>query len=429
MNQRWKDAALALATVGLLACGDSPQSPASMEPPGERLASPLERTTAPAPRADLEATVHGSTQFALDLYKKVARPGGDDVFLSPYSISTALAMTYAGAAGTTREAFEQTLHISVTPDAFHRAMNHLDRELGLRGQGAKAADGKAFRLSSTQQLFAQKGLGMEPSFLDVLAREYGSDARLLDFGQAPQPSRQEINRWVDARTEHRIPELLPEDAIDPGTRVVLVNAISFNAAWKQPFEEALTADRPFRLADGTETQVRTLRSSGMELRTARLDGGVDVVELPYDGGELSMLILAPPHGQLAAFEDSLDADSLASAIASLSDDSRSLSMPAFEIRSAVPLDEALRELGLAVAYGDGADFTAMTREAALRIKTVVHEAFVKVNEKGTEAQAATAVVLVERAAPPELKLDRPFVFLIRDHATGAIVFLGRVVTP
>jgi serpin B len=426
MTRRWKHAALALSAVGLLACGDSPQAP--VPAPGEDLASPLERTTAPAPRADLDATVHGTTQFALDLYKQVARPGGDDVFFSPYSISTALAMTYAGAAGTTRDAFEQTLHIAVSPESFHRAMNHLDRELSLRGQGAKSADGRAFRLDSTQQVFAQRGLGMEPSFLDVLAREYGAGVRLLDFSGAHQAARQDINRWVDERTEHRIPELLPEDAIQPDTRVVLVNAISFSAAWKQPFEERLTSDRPFRHADGSETQVRTLHSSGMALRTAHLNG-VDVAELPYDGGELSMLILAPPPGQLAAFEASLDADFLASVIASLSDDSRSLSMPAFEIRGAVPLDDALRALGLGIAYGGEADFSAMTREAALQIKTVVHEAFVKVNEKGTEAQAATAVVLVERAAPLELKVDRPFVFLIRDHATGAIVFLGRVVTP
>ncbi|NMO17328.1 serpin family protein [Pyxidicoccus fallax] len=416
MTRSWKDAALALAAVGLLACGETQQAPASAEAPGERVASSLARSTDAAPRADLDAAVLGHTQFALDLYKKVAPPGGDDVFLSPYSISSALSMTYAGAVGETKEAFEQTLNISLAPDAFHRAMNHLDRELGRHEE-----------LTSTQQLFVQTGLGMETPFLDVMAREYGADVRLLDFAREHERSRQEINRWVDTRTEHRIPELLSEQDIDASVRVVLVNALSFKASWKQAFDEKLTADRPFHGADGTQTLVRTLRSPEMELRAARLNG-VDVVELPYDGDALSMVILAPPAGQLAAFEASLDADLLANAIASLSDDKVSLSMPAFEIRGNANLDRPLQELGLAKAYGD-ADFSAMTKEAALQIKTVVHQAFIHVDEKGTEAQAATAVVLGERAASSELNLDRPFVFLIRDRATGAILFLGRLVTP
>ena len=400
-----RSAALLVALTLSIACGSS--SEADPAAPGERVGSSRPRVTAPAPDGDLAAAVASNGELALDLYRTLAAETPGNLFFSPQSIAFALSMTYAGAAGDTAAAFERTLHVGIPEPQYHRAMNDLDLQLASRGEGAKAADGQPFRLRLVNQLFAQKGFGFEPPFLDTLAEEYGADVRLLDFAVAPEPSRQAINGWVERETEDRIRELLPQDAIRSDTLAVLVNAIYFNAAWAAPFDPALTRDREFTLLDGSRVAVPTMSSGDLAVRAAQV-GNVEVVELPYDGGELSMLLLVPPAGELATFEQQLTPARLQEHVAAVRGEHLALSLPRFEVRTSLPLKPPLAALGLGVAFGDDADFSRMSSEVDLLVTDVVHQAFVKVNEAGTEAAAATAVVIGPTSAPDDPhRRDRP----------------------
>jgi serpin B len=405
------------------------EAPLPLPPPGEEVGSNLARLTTPAPPADLQSLVRGQNDFAFGLYRTLTAPG-ENLFLSPLSISTALSMTYAGAGGTTAAAFEALLGSGLAPAAHHRAMNHLDAALNARGQGATAADGGAFRLQTTNQLFAQAGFPFETPFLDTLALEYGARVRLLDFLTEAEPSRKAINAWVESRTEQRIKELLAEGIITPDTVLVLVNAIYFNAAWKTAFAQSATSAQDFTRADGTKTSVPMMHGPELSARAAQVDG-LEVFELPYDGDELSMLVIVPPHGGLAALEGSLDAARIEALTAGLAQEHLDLRLPKFEIRTSAALRPKLTQLGLGVAFSGDADFSPMSTAAGLSVSEVVHQAFVLVNEAGTEAAAATAVIVGRDSAPASrpLVVDRPFVFAIRDHATGALVFVGRVVEP
>jgi serpin B len=407
----------------LLACGTP-----DVAPPGELVGSSKERITSAAPPADLEAAVKGNTDFALDLFRVLTAGKQDNLFISTYSITLALSMTYAGAAGTTATAFESTLHQGLPAARYHRAMNDLDRQLTSRGQGAKAADGQPFRLNIANQLFAEKRFTFEVPFLDTLAQEYGASMRLMDFVTQPEPSRVQINDWVAKKTENRIQNLLREGLITRDTRAVLVNAIYFNAAWKTRFERS--RDVTFHALDGTSPVMPMMTQSEMPARAATVNG-VEVVSLPYDGDELSMLILMPPPGSFTSFEQGLTAQGIDGYVAALKSETLELTMPKFELRTSASLNEPLSTLGLGIAFSDDADFSAMSKDAKLAITDVVHQSFVKVNESGTEAAAATGVVVGLTSIPltRPVTIDRPFIFAIRDDATGAIVFLGRYVKP
>ncbi len=424
MRQLWV-AAVAVASAVAVGCVGEPV------PPGESVKSSQQRVVAAAPAGDVAAAVAGNTDFAFGLYREVAKEQKDNLFISPYSISTALAMAYAGSAGSTAQAFERTLRISLASGAYHRAKNDIDRQLTSRGQGAKAADGKAFRLTPANQLFAQNGFSLETPFLDTLAVEYGAGVRTMDFERSPEPSRAAINTWVEQKTEDRIQDLLGAGSITSDTRVVLVNAIYFNAAWQKAFEQSATAERPFATGAESTVNVSTMHAPAVAARGGTHEG-VEVVELPYDGGELSMLVLAPPVGQLGALEAKLSDTWLKAAVAGLKSESLDLYLPKFEVKKQVGLKTPLSALGLAEAFTGGADFSNLSKAEQLKISDVLHQAFVKVNESGTEAAAATAVIFERTTAAPEsrtVKIDRPFLFLIRDHATGEIVFLGRITQP
>lgn len=401
-------------------------------PPGELVGSSRQRITAAAPQADLDAAIAGNTDFALDLYRTMTSGKDGNLFISPHSISLALSLAYAGSGGATTAAFEHTLHIGLPQPQYHRAMNDLDRQLRSRGQGAKAADGQPFRLDVANQLFAQKGFTFEQPYLDTLAQEYGAGVRLMDFVAKPDPSRVSINTWVGQVTEGKIKDLLAEGIITSDTRAVLVNAIYFNAAWAKRFDPKSTHPAPFHAIDGTTPSVDMMSDAAMAGRLATVDQ-VDVVSLPYDGQQLSLVIMMPPQQGLATFEQGLSAAKIGSLVTALHPATLRLTMPKFELRTAESLSTALKSLGLAGAFGEGGDFSTMSKAAQLGISDVVHQAFVKVSESGTEAAAATAVVIGVTSAVaepnPVVVIDRPFVFAIRDDATGAIVFLGRVVKP
>jgi serpin B len=267
-------------------------------------------------------------------------------------------------------------------------------------------------------------------FLDTLATNYGAGLRLLDFMQEPEPSRQTINDWVSEQTEERIKDLIPEGAITPATRLVLANAIYFDAKWQQPFEAELTGDGAFHTLDGQEVTVPMMNMSKPPTLSYMQGQGYQAVELPYKGGQASMLLIVPDQGQFESFEAGLDAAQVRSIVGELEPQQVELTMPKFSFEANASLAPTLANMGMPDAFGDAADFSGMTGDRSLLISDVFHKAFVAVDEAGTEAAAATAVVMVEMAMPMPnivLTVDRPFVFMIRDTESGTLLFVGRVV--
>ena len=396
---------------------------------GEDAKSSAERLTVQAPAADLENTVRGLNDFTLELHRRTASPS-KNVITSPASITTALGMASAGAAGTTLDAFRSTLNVTMPQADFHAAMNTLDRALSSRGQGKSGTNGRPFTLSIVNQTFAQKGFHLETGYLDLLAQQYGTGLKLLDFVKRPEPSREAINAFVSYHTADLIPHLLGEGTITSDTRVVLANAVYFNASWESPFEKNATSPGSFTLADGSSAQVPMLRDGAHPARSATVNG-VEVVDLPYQGNEVSMLLLMPAAGDLPSLEASLDAKKLEQYVGALQQGELEFSMPKFSIDLETKLAEPLTAQGLGVAFSSDADFSAMTGDRSLSISDVVHHAVIKVTEEGTEAAGATAIVFGVTSIPltRPLHVDRPFVYFIRDNATGALLFMGHVVDP
>ncbi len=398
------------------------------------LQSEKQRITSPSGQpADLALLADGNSAFAFDLYQ-VFREQNDNLFYSPYSISVALAMTYAGARGKTAEQMADTLHYLLPQDRLHPAFNSLQLELGKRGKGAKGKEGEGFRLNITNALWPQVNYRFLATFLDVMAENYGAGLRPLDFAKAPEESRVTINNWVSEQTEGRIKDLIPKDAISTLTRLVLTNAIYFNAAWQYPFNVSATKDGPFYRLDGSTVVVPMMKQT-KSLGYAEGDG-YQAVELPYDGNELSMVILLPKADQFKAFEEVLDSQRVAGIIKSLRYQQVALTMPRFTYDSKYLLGRTLSRMGMPDALLSGiADFSGMDGTLRLFIGEVIHQAFIAVDEAGTEAAAATAVVIMPMARPPtptepkQVTIDHPFIFMIRDIKTGTILFVGRVVSP
>ncbi len=382
---------------------------------------------------DAADLVAGNRDFAFDLYQALREEPGN-LFYSPYSISLALAMTYAGARGETESQMASTLNFVLSQKSLHPAFNQLDLELASRGEGVAGKDDKSFRLNIANAIWGQEGFEFLDEFLDALAENYGAGMRLVDYVSQPEESRVIINDWVENETEGRIKDLIPKGLINDLTRLVLTNAIYFNAAWINPFPEG-TVDHPFHLLDGGEVRAPMMSRQTNAFGYAEGDG-YQAVELPYDGRELSMVVLLPDSGRFEEFEASLDADVLLAVTDALAYRFYvALTMPKFEFESDFSLAKTLADMGMPIAFAEGlADFSGMNEKEPLFIKEVVHKAFVSVDEEGTEAAAATAVMMAVTSVEPvreriEVKVDRPFVFLIRDIETGTILFMGRVLDP
>lgn len=392
--------------------------------PGEAAQSDKPRVLDPVvPAGDLDELVAGNNAFAWDLYGQVSGTPGN-VFYSPYSMSVALAMTYAGARTQTETAMAQAMHYTLPQARLHPAFNLLDQ--GLAGR----AETGGFELHIVNRLWGQTGFTFLAAFLDTLAENYGAGLNLLDFQADPEGSRTSINDWVAAVTAQRIKDLIPSGAVDSSTRLVLTNAIYFKAHWLDQFEPANTQDAPFTLLDGSQVTVRMMYQQTGYSYAAGAD--YQAVELPYEGDELSMVILLPAAGQFEAFEGTMTAERLAAIVAGLSPQEVGLSLPKFTFEWSAGLADVLTALGMGIAFDPGsADFSGMS-DTALFIQAVVHKAFVAVDEEGTEAAAATAVIAGLTAAPAEpiiLRVDRPFLFVIRDRVSGTLLFVGRVVNP
>lgn len=388
------------------------------------------RQTAPAVSAsDMDIMVEGNSAFAFKIYQALKDTDGN-LFYSPYSISEALAMTYAGARGETEAQMKETLQFQLAQQALHPAFNSLDLQLASRGQGAQGKDAKGFRLHVVNALWGQQGFSFLPAYLDLLAENYGAGLHLLDFINAAEQSRLTINQWVSEQTEEKIKDLLPSGSIDQLTRLVLTNAIYFNAAWESQFEPEATIVSQFHLLTDKDVTIRLMQQT--ELFGYTRGTNYQAVELPYDGHELSMVILLPPLDQFQAFEAGLTSQQVSEITGRLKNQSVALSLPKFKVESEFGLKETLSAMGMPVAFTDEADFSGMDGKRDLVIKDVVHKAYVAVDENGTEAAAATGVIVGVTSMPAEtveVTIDHPFIFFIRDIQTGAILFLGRVVDP
>jgi len=414
-----------LAVLLLTSCSPAPIHAADF------VQSDVDRTSPDASAANLEELVQGNNAFAWDLYQNWRDEQGN-LFYSPYSISLALAMTYAGARGQTEWEMKEVLHLILSSDRLHPAFNALDLELARRGEEGSSREGQNFELSIANSIWGQKGYKFLSALLDLLAENYGAGLRLTDFAKDPEESRAAINDWVSDQTKEKIEDLIPQGIIDSSTRLVLANAIYFNASWLYPFEESRTEDAPFYLLDGGQVSVPMMAMSDAKYLLYAEGDGYKVVELPYEGRKIAMTIIVPDAGNFEQLETSLVAKEVGAILAAMEHETVALRLPKFSYESSFEMAKTLAEMGMPSAFGAEADFSGIDGTKELFISEVVHKAFVAVDEAGTEAAAATAVILVEKGAPMnpvELTVDRPFIFVIRDVETGSTLFVGRVLNP
>ncbi|MBK6647634.1 MAG: serpin family protein [Anaerolineales bacterium] len=379
-------------------------------------------------KADIDSLVDGNNAFGLDLYQSL-RNRDENLILSPFSISLALAMTYSGARGETETQMADTLNFTGR-ERTHPAFNALD--LALEAQGIILdKEQEPMQLDIANAVFAEQTFAFLPDFLDTLSVNYGAGIRLMDFANNPDPSRKEINQWVSDETKDKINDLLPENAVTTNTKMVLVNAIYFKADWLSPFDANDTYDGTFTLLDGSEV---TAPMMGQRMYIPYYVGeGYAAAELPYAGDSAVMTLLVPDAGRFEEIESQLNGAMFREMLANLAPADVTLRMPKFEYESSFMLSDTLAAMGMPFAFDENrADFSGMTDQQALYIGNVIHKAFVAVDEEGTEAAAATAVIMEGTSAmmpENELHIDRPFIYFIRDLESGQILFIGRVVNP
>jgi len=377
---------------------------------------------------DTQTVIAGNTGFAVDLYGKL-RPREGNVFFSPYSISTALAMTYGGARGETAGQMAQTLDFNLLADKLPPVFAALEANLDTvqkKGQ---------INLAVANSLWPQKDFSFLTDYLSLCQQDYGTTITPVDYKGNTEAARKTINDWVEARTNRKIVELLKPRIVDGSTRLVLVNAIYFKGNWVSQFETNLTVNQPFRVSSDKTLDAPLMRQIH-DFPYAEFPD-LQVLELPYAGDDLSMLVLLPRKVDgLGNLEARLTEENLAAWTANLESKKVQVFLPKFKSTSEFSLAETLKSLGMTDAFIYGqADFSGMDGRKDLFIGAVVHKAFVEVNEEGTEAAAATAVLMGFGGAPtnprpiPVVRADHPFLFLIRDNRSGSVLFLGRVMDP
>jgi serpin B len=380
------------------------------------------------PGVDLAALVAGNSAFGWTLYHRVERDGGN-VVLSPYSLSTALAMAYAGARGETQREMAGVLQFPVGQQDVHTAFQALEEQLGAQDRFFRNDDSDRFELDIANALWGQERYGFLPTYNTLLETHYGAGINEVDFASNSEAARRTINEWVSDRTQTKIPELIPAGQITPDMVLVLTNAVYLKGAWKRPFDEADTAPGPFTVLSGEEKIVPMMRQEGLFFYGR--SETVQALELRYENSSLAMVILLPDVGEFPAIEAALAPAEVDSLLRSMNWRLVSVEMPRFSFSSTYSLGKTLAEMGMRVAFTPDADFSGMAGANPVILSEVFHEAFIDVNEEGTEAAAATAVIAVgagpmEPPAPVNFTVDRPFLFLIRDMQTGTILFVGRV---
>lgn len=424
-------AALLGALVPLAACDHRQpsvpptQGPLQLELAGSRLRrSPGDPEAAPAAAASVHALAAG-------LFGALATGSGNRAF-SPYSVAVALTMTANGAHGRTAREMLEVLgaaHLTGLDEGLDALTQQVEALAGPVDDGSE--DPPEIELSAANAVFGQRDVRWEDDFLDALARWFGTGMRVVDYQRDPEGVRRLINEWTSDQTHERIPEIIPADVLDRLTRLVLVNALYLKAPWAEPFIKEQTKDLAFTLDDGTTVGVPTMT---VALGSAALGSGDgwQAIRVLYAGGGLAMTVVLPDRGRMDDVLALVARGGLPDVLASVEHASVELFLPRWTFRSTSPLTDVLPGLGMPTAFDpDHADFSGMTRDERLYVSAVLHETFVAVDEDGTEAAAATAVVMRTSALVPEeqVYVDRPFVFVIHDVQHGTPLFLGRVDDP
>jgi serpin B len=397
--------------------------------PGDVVRVDLPRSAPGVDEPDIAAVVAGDIAFAFDLFEVLA--GDENLMLSPYSIVTALSMLYPGARGDTATEIAEVLHLTVDDATLHGVRNHIDTALAASPPPAGEGDTRQpFTIRPANSAWGQGGYPFLEEYLGVLAANYGAGLRLLDYVGDPEGSRKIINEWVELATEDRIKDLVPEGAITVDTRLSLVNAIWFKANWFSQFDPEATEVGTFTLGDGATVDVPLMKAS---LRTGYVSNDLfEAVRLPY-AGDASMVVLLPKQGSPADLASQLTP---ADVNIAWGDFLVELTMPSFEFEAEVALGDALKALGMPTAFqapaGDsGADLTGITEIRELWVSGAFHKTFIALDEEGTEAAAATAIIITLESLPPAatFSADRPFLFWIEHSSTGEMLFLGQVANP
>ena len=383
------------------------------------------------------ALAGGNEAFAFSLYSRLAGTGGN-LFFSPFSVSAALAMTMAGARGNTRAEMAALLALSDPDEKLHPAFGRLIENLNTRkykGRWEEDPDAgrKPFELVVANSLWGRKGYPFEDSFRKLAAASYGAGLVETDFDSDPETARLEINSWVEDKTAKKIKDLLAQGSVTELTRLVLVNAVYFKAAWEEPFEKSATAEGIFHVSDSAAVKAQFMRlTKTFKYGKTR---GVEILSMPYIGRDLAMLVLLPDQASgMAGLEKDLQPEKLAALLRALKWEDVEVSLPKFKIESSFNLNKTLQEMGMKDAFNPAsADFSGMAKTGEIFVGIVLHKAFVDVNEEGTEAAAATAVSMEGESAdevkPIVFRADRPFLFVLRDEKTSSILFMGRVADP
>ena len=365
-----------------------------------------------------KTVVDANNQLAFDLYNRFSKTG--NVFYSPFSIETALAMTYEGANGTTADEMKTVLHLPSEnrQASFAKVINEIN------------AGSNDYQLSTANALWAQKDYSFLTDYFNVVEGYYGGNVTNLDFKTDSENSRQTINNWVEQQTNDKIKDLIPQGVLNELTRLVLTNAIYFKGKWVMEFDEKNTKDADFKTNSGT------VQAKMMELEDERFNYGesdnMQIIELPYNGNDTSMIIILPKEN-LTSIEASLNLENLELWKSSMSEQKVNIFIPKFKFETKYMMKPMLTEMGMPEAFSDNADFSGMTGKKDLKISQVIHQAYVDVNEEGTEAAAATAVVFTLTAINPGsikvFRADHPFIFIIQQKDSGNILFMGRVENP
>lgn len=391
------------------------------------IGAPLYAAPAPQPPPpDAHQLMLDNTAFAFDLYQILCKEHGN-LIISPYSISQALAMTFAGARGDTAHQMAQTMHYTLPPERLPPAFQVLDGYL-------HEMNDDDFALHVVNALWGQQGFGFAPEFVDLLHTFYGADMNEVDYIGDAEAAREAINGWVAEQTADRIPELIAPDVLNVQTRLVLTNAVYFNATWAYPFNPDETDPAGvFTLLDGSTVTVPMMHRDDVEFwyLEGDKDHPFDTAALPYANERMVMVIILPHPGAFEEVEAALAAPTFVGLLGELVWDMGHVMLPKFETQTTLSLPETLQALGMVDAFDQArADFSGMTGAPDLFIADVVHQAAITVDEHGTEAAGGTAVVMEWRAVPETaLIVDRPFIYALVDLDTGAILFLGRVLNP
>jgi len=374
-----------------------------------------------------------NNRFSADLYRQLA--AGDatgNIFFSPFSISSALAITYEGARGTTADEIRSVFFFPVNQTEMREGYAAENKDINAGNAG--------YTLSTANALWAEKTAAFLPAYTATAEQYYGANTTNLDFVNQPEASRQTINSWVAGQTQNKIQDLLPAGSLTAMTRLVITNAVYFKGTWEKQFDANLTADAPFTRSDGSQVTIKMMQQTGKDAIYPYAEtGDLQILSLPYtaqDGAGLSMVILLPKGNDLSTAVPYLDPANLSALEASASSRQVEVYIPKFKIETQYSLPGTLSTMGMPTAFTRNADFSGMDGAKDLYISDVIHKAYIETNEEGTEAAAATGVVVnVMAVAPgseqpvPVFKADHPFLFLIQDNTSGTILFAGRITDP